>query len=318
MAIGTAPLGTTTLGEGRLERPLPAPPGFRLGYDLDGTTGKVVKGSLFEDLVQADLAALNDEDQDGIELDTLLGLADASLVLLLPYTTNLTGIFVVGSGLTPGSIEVSSDTTDGIDGTWSTYTASWSLYGRARPDYRFTPVVDVSDVKGIRFNQTADGTPRIESLHLYGERTDQTDRLVVWDPDFDSPLSAGAFNFGVMVEGQSAYTVFRLHSTAARSVYYGLTLSSEEPSPLPGDPPVISFSWWDNGHVVDWYSTMNIGDLLPGETSRPLVARIEVVTEYPSPHALRIRIEPEGGASVPYTPVLRYYSPEWVGPPEEQ
>lgn len=127
--------------------PYPTPPGPRIAYDIDGTVGLIQRISTREmfDIHPRALRAMNAAneglsalDTSGVELtDTVAG--DANITLLFPEPLRLYGMLRASTGFSPASttpiglpqVQVSKDSTNGIDGSWETIGSFVSNLGDA-------------------------------------------------------------------------------------------------------------------------------------------------------------------------------------------
>jgi hypothetical protein len=92
------------------------------------------------------------------------------------------------------TVETSEDTTNGYDGTW-TGRGSISHRGTAIPGYRTLvaavpqPLVNVKTMRVLMSHSAQLSSSQIATLHLYGKRSEDSDRLEFWHPTLNQPLS---------------------------------------------------------------------------------------------------------------------------------
>jgi hypothetical protein len=115
-----------------------------------------------------------------------------SVLWLFPVLMDMDGFFLDMSnsnGDHPSSITWSADTTNGIDGTWATYSTLTTPQATV-PNYRSNiHAVAQAGVKALKFHNTSSGGSwRYFTVHLYGHPSAAGDRLEFWHPTLDQPL----------------------------------------------------------------------------------------------------------------------------------
>lgn len=173
----------------------PDPPSRRMAWDEDGTVALLVKGTLESaiELSSVQKKALNDEDPSSMKAPEV-GFGKTSthyMTFIFPEKRNITHYYAViqkhyhYSSSSAGVVQWSNDTTNGIDGTWTTVANQWvhnsNNSGGARtpltspgfPDSRTElQAFPVAGVKAIRFYFTdSQGQESyIHTFHLYGHK----------------------------------------------------------------------------------------------------------------------------------------------------
>lgn len=179
------------------------------------------------------------------------------------------------------TVAVSSDTTDGTDGTWTNVgysgtpdtpwaTDSWrtSIFTLASP---------ALNTVGIRFRTGSFEQNTAYGFHLYGYRSSNAsiDCLRIWDPSSDQ-LLANLLDFGPVARGYSASGTFRIKNTSATLTASGVTASID----VNGDwTPSVNGALQISDDGSAWGSAVTIGDLTPGTISDVLTAKWIVASD---------------------------------------
>jgi hypothetical protein len=159
--------------------------GRRMGYDADGTIGGQYTRSnqTFSQWSAGTLAELNDEDSGQVLVFD--GFAGAPTffyqgpLLIFPELRDIAGYVMSWSPISYQNLrdfEYSSDTTNGIDGTW-TLATPFSVVTHSSTIYRTTiTACPLSNVKAIRWTFGSGGNAAsdavyLQALHIYGMKT---------------------------------------------------------------------------------------------------------------------------------------------------
>jgi hypothetical protein len=193
--------------------PYPTLPDRAIPYHLDGTVVKYVRTSsgVMDTLSDAEMADLNDFDEydevgNGFDPD------DGYVVFFFPEKRVITGLFALFSRDSnqyrgPASIEGSNDTTNGVDGTWTSISPASSFNGSVSAfDSWRDEIADLSNSTGYevyRVVSNASNYGGVRTVHLYGVKdTGETaDDILFLDADdsdneFTEPLDFGAVGAG--------------------------------------------------------------------------------------------------------------------------
>lgn len=233
----------------------PDAPGPRMAYDLDGSAAvDIALSGTVNPLSAASMQVLNNEASD--YYTPLDGVA-----ILFPQARDIAGV-LAATRYESGVIQVSTDTTTGIDGTWSTIgTATSSSYAE---QYRpVTVVAAVSSVLGVR---VMSGT-RIYRIHIYGSPSATSDRLAMWHPTLDEPVSGAYFDWGDVSQNTSGTRTFRVKNLSATLTASTITLST---STLTDSTPSILPQHTLATDGVTFGATATIASLAPGAISAPV------------------------------------------------
>lgn len=252
-------------------------PSWRMSWDRDGTQAYLVVNGVPSQLGQGTLTALNGE-AGGQNLD--MDDAGIWLTLIFPEPRDLDALFLAayGNGSMPAACQVSTNTTNGVDGTWtgigfSVVTTTGS--GDIQPAYR-TGITSTTalGIVAIRFQGRYGGsrTNRLKAVHLYGEPApgENLKRLEIWHPTEDRRHDPAFFDWGNTPRASSGDKSFRVKNMSPASTAQDIRVAMEgvtvkNPS-LPGQH-VISL----DGSL--WLAQVNIGALAPGAISQVINLR---------------------------------------------
>lgn len=253
-------------------------PGHRLAWDRDGSIlfrTDYGSGGTVTQLSQTDADELNDEDSGEV---MLTGGGTYGLGWIFPEARDIVGYALwynkPYSSWTPMSIETSTNTTNGADGTWTNHGA-W-VEALVLDDLRDSiQSVSWSGVKGIRVraNQSGSGTAYLKVAHFYmPSMSSGPNRLLFWQPTGTNAEVRGAyFDWGDVPRGSSYERSFRVHNPSASLTATAVTVSMEALTDTsPSNTGQHEFS--TNGGST-WAATATIGDLAPGATSGDVILR---------------------------------------------
>lgn len=196
------------------------------------------------------------------------------LGMLFPERRDLVGWWLGMNGGSLGatnSLEVSSDSTSGLDGTWtSVYPGSLPHTGTTKPGYRTSiQPLDVQGVTGIRWWNGSGGLSSdriIIGFHLYGRITpgEDSDRLRYWHPTLDQEVSGAYFDWGNVPRATALTREFRIKNVHPTLTAVGVSCSFE--ALTESNPTMVSQHEFSTNGLV-WAPSANIGDLAPGAVS---------------------------------------------------
>ena len=256
----------------------PDPSTWRMSYDKDGTAGLIVFPSgQVVDMTTGQLQAMNNEASDSTLIGTgSTGQYDQYCCLIFPEKRDIDYIFLKARySLT--SIETSVNTTNGIDGTWVTYSGGLPNISTALNLWRTGGTAStVLAVKAIRFRLggSAPWTPDIEALHIWGEiaPAEQKDRLVFWNVTSDTKMSPATLDFGDVPRSSSADKVVRVKNISPTKQANNIRVSFDiltDASSGPSVPAQHTLSYSGGAFIAQ----VNIGALGPGAISGPITIR---------------------------------------------
>jgi hypothetical protein len=231
-------------------------------------------------LSDTQVGRLNDEtDTNGFSFNTGTETAGGTgrLCFLFPRLMDIDAYFwrdddFGNNRITPGAFAKSSDTTNGLDGTWTTVSGAFARTpGEATvPSYRSgIDSVTSLGVRAVRFSMTMQNNYNFNSVttvHLFGEPAagENTDYLSIWHPTLDERVDAAYFDWGNVPRGSSADLTFRVKNLST-------TLTAEAPRvamDVLTDAPTHSVPGW---HEISKGGTFaaqqTLADIGPGDIS---------------------------------------------------
>jgi hypothetical protein len=246
----------------------PDVPDNRFAYHLDGTKIYVQDANNTLTEITSTAPVMNDED-----VDNAYGLSGKiAMIFSFPEMRNISGYYFNGYW-TPTSLQVSSDTTTLLDGTWTTIANPWSLFndGDPYPEYRQKiQTVTAGSVKALRFNMS--DIREVRNLHLYGSIpvTSNPDRLIFWQTSTDAATGGAYFDWGDIVQGSSQTKDFRLKNNSTTKTANSISLISGN------ETFGMNLEFSTDG--TTFTPSVNIGNLAPGAISSVLYVRRTVPT----------------------------------------
>lgn len=265
----------------------PSPTARRINYDLDGTrlfykNANVAVPVLTED--NSLMANMNNESTGTTPVITLqwnsvTNPGHAPFILFkFPNPVNITGIKGWQGGVV--TVAASSDTTNGVDGTWTAgtgytpatagYQKEWSRAGT------ITPQAFVG-VRWLRLSMAmgSTGARTVGKVLIYGGPAAASDSLEFWHPTLDEIIPVDQFEFGDRPRGTGATRDFRIKnlSTILKAVDISITRSII----TDGSPSVPGFHTFSLDGVT-WLGSLDIGDLDPGAISPVITLKQDVPT----------------------------------------
>lgn len=253
----------------------PDAPSWRMAFDRDGTQVYRIVNSTPAALTAANIAEMNDEDTGAYGFGTA-----GQLTFIFPELRDLDGYYFYvwnggGSGSASiSSIQVSADTTNGVDGTWATITLG-AAGTTSKPGFRQQIVSSTAlAIRAVRFNASTSGQGSLQvgNLHLYGEPApgENADRLELWHPTMDEKLPPAFLDWGDVPRTSSADRTFRVKnlsgSLTARSVRVAMEVLTDA---TPSVPAQHTLSYGGGSFLAQ----VNLGDLAPGAISGPVTLR---------------------------------------------
>jgi hypothetical protein len=265
----------------------------RIAYDKDGTGvyhSRISSGALTT-LSGAQTNDLNSE-KSLITIDRWGGNGGARVCFAFPTNRDIVGWWVhfgcetgYGNDTTP-HMETSTDTTNTIDGTWTNvpgitgtpFFNAQSVVAKdnplALPYFRTTPgpytlPTPLNNVKFLRFWVPDTGSWGVYwmHIHLFGKPTVVADRLDLWHPTLDQPLSdfPGWFDWGDTPRlSTPAAKSFRLKNRSAGLTANSIVVAADSLSGLSPSPESQTQFRYNAGTYA---ATATLASLGPGATS---------------------------------------------------
>jgi hypothetical protein len=255
----------------------PDAPSWRMAYDRDGTqVFKIDGANNITQLTSTQVNTLNDESDGSF---SMVGTsATASLLFIFPELRDLDGFLNVGqSSFAMGSVtvSVSANTTNGIDGTWSTISTAAPVTGGVKATYRTSIVSSTAlAIKAVKFRGSSGSSSMWDAVavHLYGEPVPgaNPNRLELWHPTLDEKLPPAYFDWGDVPRSSSSDRAFRVKNLSAAMTAGAVRVAMESlTDTVPSVPAQHTISYGGGSFLAQ----VNIGDLAPGAISGPLTLR---------------------------------------------
>lgn len=186
------------------------------------------------------------------------------------------------------AMDVSEDTTNGVDGTWSEIVMPDTLfdadtYGQfaslTKPGYRSGVLggLAVPSVKAVRLRMSGSvpaSSWRLQTLHLYGDRAYtagvDTAYLAFYHPSANQGLFPTALDYGNVGDGDSQDRTLRLRNLSALKTANGITISV---STLTEATPSIKNQYLLSADGLTFVPSLTIAKLVPGAISQTIYLR---------------------------------------------
>lgn len=252
----------------------PDVPAARMAYDRDGSAGfrlSAADSGTSTVLTSGEMSSINDESLATYMQPSASG---SGYGIIFPELRDVTGVAVAlhPSGGVASSSWTSPDTTNGIDGTWTSRGArtAHTSVGSLR-----TAIESVSwlGVKGVRFAGDLLGSREVYGIHLYGNIASGQNphRLRLWHPTSDIEVSGAYFDWGDIGGGSSADRTFRVKNNSSTQTANTITVSIEAlTDATPSVPGQHTFS---TPSVPAFTATKALGNLAPGVISEVITMR---------------------------------------------
>lgn len=272
-----------------------------MAYDRDGSiVAKISTTNVVTQLSAAQVAALNDEsDASPITVET----SGTQWAFLFPEARDFDAfalLLLVGAFGGSSVVEVSPDTTNGLDGTWSqvaapSYAANTNVL--SVPAFR-TAVQSVTalGVRGVRVRINYSVGAQLYGVHLYGERSpgQALNALELWHPTADEKLPPAWLDWGNTPRGSSEDRTFRVKNisttSTAEAVRVAFDVLTDGSPSVPGQH-LLSYG---GGSFL---AQVNVGDLAPGAISGAVtVRRVTASNAQLGVFAFRVFAEPDAWA----------------------
>lgn len=253
----------------------PDVPGPRLAYDRDGTVGLNTNSgftAVAGQLTSTQLRALNDE-----TITTVV--AGGGLCLIFPELRDIVGVYLdhgeQSSGSTPGMSPLywSPDTTNGIDGTWTSLGAQGDGFFTASPTRMRNNIKPLAQpgVRGLRVAQSGGGaTITYRIWHVYGSPSDPNDCLRLWHPSLDQEVGGSHFDWADFRRLSSDDRQFRVKNNSDTLTASTITVSAEAPTDT---TPSVAAQHLFSADGTNFGASVVIPSLAPGALSDPITLR---------------------------------------------
>lgn len=262
----------------------PDPPGTRFMYDADGTLFLTTPDNATTPLTSENALLANDEDQTDVLNGGFYNTTGRyrEYLWVFPELRDLTGIYLHGGTGAWASINMSysADTTDGSDGTWTSYgSVLGGFTTSANPLNTFRSAImaiaGVSNIKGIKIRFTASNSNgQISGIHLYGNISpaQNIERVEFWEPVTNAILNKMGLDFGDIPQGATVVKQFRIKNLSTTKTATNTVLTRENNSGgSQNDALVTGLQFSLDG--TTYATTVTVPSIAPGAISAVLYAR---------------------------------------------
>lgn len=253
----------------------PDVPGPRMAYDRDGTVVAYLTNASsgpVTPLNTVNILALNDEEDDGAVQPSLA--TSSALVWIFPELRDLVGVFIP---MASGSLQTSTNTTNGVDGTWTTQLSTFTGLNMAETTVSARQNIQTLSLTGIRGVKVicGSGPATPDFIHLYGKPStgQNPDRLCFWHPTLDQEIGGAYFDWGDIVQGTTATRDFRIKNISSTYTANSVTVTMDCPSDT--SPTVLS-QHTVSPDGISFGSSASAGTLAPGVISSTMTLKRDI------------------------------------------
>lgn len=264
----------------------PSPTARRINYHLDGTrlwykTANVASPTLTED--GSFMANMNDESSGTVPVLTLQWSSVTNpghgpfILLKFPNPVNITGIKGWGGDIV--SVAASNDTTNGVDGTWTSGTGyTPASTGIVQREWSRSGAITSQAFVGVRWLRLTlptgvTGARTFGKVLIYGAPAAATDSLEFWHPTSDVIIPVDQFEFGDRPRGTAATKTFRIKNLS--TILKAKTITVTRSIATDTSPSVPGFHTFSLDGVT-WVGSLSLGDLAPGAISPVITLKQDV------------------------------------------
>lgn len=281
-----------------------------MAYDTDGTI-VVVYDADQDTVTTLSQSVLQKMNADGVSYSDRYALSGfgytnlpSFITFVFPQNRNIVGYFFstfqsagsAGFSAATG-IETSTNTTNGVDGTWSLLSTSVTVYDSTIPYYRTPTTISASNIKAIRFNKAtlAEGTSEniydteINSCHLYGDNVSASDKVEFWKPTTDAILVPSDLDFSDMPRESVLTKTFRIKNRSSTLTANSVTITASTLATTTGASTVVAEYQFSLDGGTTYASSRTISSIAPGAISGVVtVKRTTTATSLLSTQSVRI------------------------------
>lgn len=231
---------------------------------MDGTVGALItSGGSITTLTATQLQSLNDEnDSTTVPSPGTNGYT----AYIFPELRDVVALFFSHS-TGNATLQTSTNTTNGFDGTWTTVLAAAARTAATQPNYRTgIETAIASGIKSIRALSSSTGAPR--TFHVYGNNASlSADKLELWHPTLDQPLyqTPALLDAGDLMRNSSTDLTFRVKNLSASLTANTVTVSAQALTDASSPTMVSGISFDFNGGGFG--PTASVAALTPGTIS---------------------------------------------------
>lgn len=253
----------------------PTPTGVRMAWDRDGSVGLAINGSTVNTTFSAaQRQALNDEIDPGSAFSISNSGASNYCCIIFPELRTITHFFIAfnrNSGSQTKTFQYSLNTTNGVDGTWTSLNSGIAETPTTKPGFRTVTALTgqpIASVKGVRIlcPTSGAGSDQWFAFHMYGTKTSTSDRLELWHPTIDASLAGypSFFDWTDQPQSSSAVKSFRLKNLSGTLTASTITVSADE---LDGQSPTLASQTTFRYNGGSYSATASLASLAPSTIS---------------------------------------------------
>lgn len=254
-------------------------PSRAMPYNTDGSVVKIIStiGGVFS-LSSNEMAELNDEDYNDAHGD-ILTTGTHYMVVFFPEPRTVLGLFALArrSWSGPGGpilLEGSTDSTNGLDGSWESANAPSGYNGNSTQfdEWRKSvkPVSFSQAVRVIRIKFCGPEEQYRNSLicHVYGVKgSGQTpDDILFLDAEASDAEFTNPLDFGDRPAGTSTQHQIKIKNASTTKTANNINLYVEDPA------DIIRIAWSSSG---PWQTTLNVASLASNTKSSVIYVKCE-------------------------------------------
>lgn len=242
-----------------------------MAYDRDGSVLVVHDGTTATQVTG--FSAMNDEADTS---DYSLPSADSYLVVIFPQLRDLAGYAARFGAAGTYIPQYSTNTTNGIDGTWTNLSTAISntVFDPHGPSHRLNITSQTqAGIKAIRFAVSGLGADRtVYGVHLYGSiSAGQTPDRLIFTDRLGNPLGGAFFDWGDVPQGSSADKLFAIKNLSTTKTASSITISIEA---LTDTTPSVAGEHLLSLDDTNFTATVNIATLTPGQSQNVALRRV--------------------------------------------
>ncbi len=266
-------------------------PSTRMAYDIDGTVGHEVNagGGVVMEATPTYLANANAENESEWTLD---GNFVRWVTLIFPELRELDGLFcaVDEAATYPTTVETSADTTNGVDGSWTTQIADLANFLVTYSNFRdniTSMAVPTEKAIRVKFGATSNDQG-VRGYHVYGGISpgETPDRILFLDTLSDpvDEVFTKVLDFGDVPRGQTTTRTFKIKNNSSGLTINTIQVTAEDLYLNAGD-------WYEFGDDgISYQATFAVGNLGPGATKLLYLKQIIPDGETLGLHTGRIKV----------------------------